>query len=493
MELGGGFCTVNARSPFDDVEVNLNHAALGPQRIHVEGKRDLEELPDHEAAIPEKEVLGGLHGNGAGASDGRLIIIKGVFQDILHFNPVHAIMRAEAGILRGDYCSWQVARHLIKADPILVDAVALQQAEQHHIGNRRRHDGVNEGQNPGQDAKDNESLDGTPGPGAEAIEALSEVEEHRVEIWRLAGMTAFNTGISDLAAASETAFTRALAETARAVEGKLDWLLPDVPGNRLRSAMRYAALGGGKRLRPFLAVQSAALFDVAPGKALRVGAAIECLHCYSLVHDDLPAMDDDDLRRGRPTVHRAFDEATAILAGDGLQALAFEVVADVQTHDDPAIRSTLVLELAKAAGETGMVGGQMLDLLAEEKPFANYAEVAAMQGKKTGALIRFSCEAGAILGGADRSALAKYGETIGLAFQIADDVLDVESDAAELGKATQKDKGKGKATFVDLLGLDGAKREAARLTDNAVGVLAGYGERAELLRDAARYIISRRS
>jgi farnesyl diphosphate synthase len=251
-------------------------------------------------------------------------------------------------------------------------------------------------------------------------------------------MTAFNTGLSDLAAASETAFTRALAETARAVETELDRLLPDAPGDRLRSAMRYAALGGGKRLRPFLAVQSAALFDVDAGQALRVGTAIECLHCYSLVHDDLPAMDDDDLRRGQPTLHKAFDEATAILAGDGLQALAFEVLADVATHEDAAVRSMLVLELAKAAGETGMVGGQMLDLMAEEKPFTSFAEIAAMQGKKTGALIRFSCGAGAILGGADRVALAKYGEAIGLAFQIADDVLDVESDATELGKATQK-------------------------------------------------------
>jgi amino acid adenylation domain-containing protein len=167
-------------------------------------------------------------------------------------------------------------------------------------------------------------------------------------------------------------------------------------------------------------VQSAALFDVTSGSALRAAAAVECLHCYSLVHDDLPAMDDDDLRRGRPTVHRAFDEATAILAGDSLQALAFEILAEAKTHDDPAVRSTLVLELAKAAGETGMVGGQMLDLMAKEKPFINFAETSAMQGKKTGALIRFACESGAILGGADRSALASYGEAIGLAFQIAD-------------------------------------------------------------------------
>lgn len=269
--------------------------------------------------------------------------------------------------------------------------------------------------------------------------------------------------------------------------------MPAIAGDRLRSAMRQAVLGGGKRLRPFLVLQSAALFDAAPPQALRVGAAIECLHCYSLVHDDLPAMDDDDLRRGQPTLHKAFDEATAILAGDGLQALAFEMLADSITHDDPQVRCRLILELARAAGAGGMVGGQALDLMAQNRPFANYAEIAAMQDMKTGALIRFACEAGAILGRQDRSALARYGAAVGLAFQIADDVLDVEATAAELGKATQKDKGKGKATFVDLLGLESAKRQAARLTEEAISALSGYGRKAEMLREAARFIIARRS
>lgn len=306
-------------------------------------------------------------------------------------------------------------------------------------------------------------------------------------------MTAFNMGKPDLASASETAFTAALAKAARDVQEALDRLLPAIPGDRLRSAMRQAVLGGGKRLRPFLVMQSATLFDTDPQQALRAGAALECLHCYSLVHDDLPAMDDDDLRRGQPTLHKAFDEATAILAGDGLQALAFEILADAQTHTDPAVRSTLVLELARAAGASGMVSGQVLDLMAQSRPFANYSEIAAMQDKKTGALIRFACEAGAILGRQDRSALARYGAAIGLAFQIADDALDVEATATELGKATQKDKSKGKATFVDLLGLDGARREAVRLTEEAIGALSGYGEKAELLREAARFVISRRS
>lgn len=296
-----------------------------------------------------------------------------------------------------------------------------------------------------------------------------------------------------MAAASETAFTVVLAEAAGAVEAVLGQILPDLPGNRLRAAMRYAVLGGGKRLRPFLTLQSAGLFGQDPGRALRVGAALECVHCYSLVHDDLPAMDDDDLRRGRPTLHKAFDEATAILAGDALQALAFEILGSEATHDDPQVRALLVLELARAAGESGMVGGQMLDLMAETTRFASYDEIARMQGLKTGALIRFACEAGAMLAGAERTNLATYGASIGLAFQIADDVLDVEAKPGDVGKATGKDKAKGKATFVDLLGLDGAKREARRLTDAAISALSGYGSRADKLRDAAHFVISRSS
>ncbi len=288
------------------------------------------------------------------------------------------------------------------------------------------------------------------------------------------------------------AFEKALSESALAVELALGELLPDRANDRLRAAMRHATLGQGKRLRPFLVMQSASLFDAAGIAALRVAAALECVHCYSLVHDDLPAMDNDDLRRGQPTTHRKFDEATAILAGDGLLTFAFEILADPATHDDAGVRSALVLELARASGEAGMVGGQMKDIEAESGGFASYSAIAAMQGMKTGALFRFACEAGAIMASADRTPFRQYAEHIGLAFQIADDILDVEADAATLGKASGKDKGRGKATFVDFLGLAGAKVEAARLADAAIAVLEPYGSKAELLRDAARFIVTRR-
>lgn len=293
-------------------------------------------------------------------------------------------------------------------------------------------------------------------------------------------------------AQASAAFEKALSGAAAAVERELDRLLPARTGDRLREAMRHAALGQGKRLRPFLVLQSAALFDVSPAAALRVGAALECVHCYSLAHDDLPAMDNDDLRRGQPTVHRKFDEATAILAGDGLLTFAFEILASDVTHRDCAVRVALVLELAKASGGAGMVGGQMLDIAAESGGFAAYGAIAAMQSMKTGALFRFACEAGAILGRAERTALRQYAEHIGLAFQIADDILDVESSAAALGKATGKDKGRGKATFVDFLGVEGAKAEAARLADAAMTVLDVYGAKADMLRETARYVVARR-
>ena len=287
-------------------------------------------------------------------------------------------------------------------------------------------------------------------------------------------------------------FESNLKSIAASIDGVLEGLFPEVSGDRLREAMRYAVLGQGKRLRPFLVVQSARLFGVDDAYSLRVGAALEALHCYSLVHDDLPAMDNDDLRRGQPTVHRKFDEATAILAGDALLTWAFDVLADEATHPAPAVRIALVSALAKAAGEAGMVGGQMLDIEADRLGFNNYAEIAAMQARKTGALFRFSTEAGAILGETDASALRQYADHIGLAFQIADDILDVESSAEALGKATQKDKDKGKATFVDLLGLDGAKLEAQRLVEASCTALDVYGAKAEMLKAAARFIVERR-
>jgi farnesyl diphosphate synthase len=283
-----------------------------------------------------------------------------------------------------------------------------------------------------------------------------------------------------------------LKTVASATDQLLDRLLPDAVDDRLRSATRYAVLGQGKRLRPFLVVQSARLFGVSDSQALRVGAALEALHCYSLVHDDLPAMDNDDLRRGQPTVHRKFDEATAILVGDGLLTLAFEILADDATHPSAEVRVQLVFALAKAAGEAGMVGGQMLDLEADARGFNSYDEIAAMQRRKTGALFRFACEAGAIMAEADRKALRQYADDIGLAFQIADDILDVESSAEALGKATQKDRGKGKATFVDLLGLQGAKDEAQRLVASANAALAIYGDAAAMLKATAMFIVARR-
>jgi farnesyl diphosphate synthase len=256
--------------------------------------------------------------------------------------------------------------------------------------------------------------------------------------------------------------------------------------------MRYAVLGAGKRLRPFLVLESARLFKVPLPGALRVGAALECVHCYSLVHDDLPAMDDDDLRRGKPTAHKKFDEGTAILAGDSLLTLAFEILAHEDTHADAKIRSTLVLELAKAAGKDGMAGGQMLDIEAEKESSSSLEHIMRIQSHKTGALFRFACEAGAIMAGADRSPLRLYADDIGLAFQITDDLLDLESTPEQLGKATQKDTGKGKATIADLMGRDAAQQKAESLVEAAIAALAPYGSAADTLRAAARFIISRK-
>jgi len=261
--------------------------------------------------------------------------------------------------------------------------------------------------------------------------------------------------------------------------------------------MRHAVLGGGKRLRPFLTVETARLFSCAGPGPLRAGSAIEFLHCYSLVHDDLPSMDDDDLRRGQPTVHKAFDEATAILAGDALQALAFEVLADPATDPDGAVRAELVLGLARASGLGGMVGGQILDLAAEgrygEAVLAE-GEIRRLQMMKTGALLTFSVEAGAILGRADaaaRDALRTYGRALGAAFQVADDILDREASAEALGKRTGKDLEKGKATLVDHLGMEGAKRECRRLVEEAQDSLEAFGEKAATLRDAVRFVAER--
>jgi farnesyl diphosphate synthase len=289
----------------------------------------------------------------------------------------------------------------------------------------------------------------------------------------------------------------AMSETAQAVERTLDALLPggDGPEARVYEAMRYSCLGGGKRLRPFLVVAGAEMFEVPRERALRAGAAVELVHCYSLVHDDLPAMDDDELRRGRPTTHIKFDEATAVLAGDGLLTLAFEVLADPATHEDPAVRCALVTALAGAAGARGMVGGQMFDLAAEERTL-DLDEISRLQNLKTGQLFNYSCAAGAILGGASKhelEALAAYSRDLGLAFQIADDLLDIEGNEDEVGKKVGKDADAGKATFVSILGVEAARNKATQLVEQASAHLEFYCERADLLRDVARFVIERRT
>ncbi len=310
---------------------------------------------------------------------------------------------------------------------------------------------------------------------------------------------------------AQSDFARRLATVANETEALLGCLLGDEPvageiarPQRLLAAMRHAVLGGGKRLRPFLLVETAALFDVEHQEtyqgALLAGAALECLHCYSLVHDDLPAMDDDALRRGRPTVHKAFDQATAILAGDALLTLAFDIMARGEVHPDAAVRIALVAELAAAAGVGGMAGGQMIDLAAEgrfdDKRRLSESEIATMQAMKTGALIRFACRAGAILGQANadaRASIDRYGAAIGQAFQIADDLLDVEGDAMTIGKAAHKDAAAGKATLVAALGPAGAHARLKALVAEADAALAPFGAKADTLRAVARFIAERRA
>jgi farnesyl diphosphate synthase len=262
---------------------------------------------------------------------------------------------------------------------------------------------------------------------------------------------------------------------------------------RLYEAMRYAAMGGGKRLRPLLVVAACGLFHVDRERALRVGLAVEAIHVYSLIHDDLPAMDDDDLRRGKPTVHRAFDEATAILAGDSLHALAFEVLADEATHEDPFVRADLIAELARASGPSGMAGGQMMDLAAEETTL-DLPAVTRLQQLKTGALIGFCLEAGAIMGRVPvegRRPLRGYARDVGLAFQITDDILDVEGEEEKTGKRVRKDGAAGKETFVSLLGVERARQQAAILVDQAIAHLGSFGAEADLLRAIARFAVER--
>jgi farnesyl diphosphate synthase len=301
-----------------------------------------------------------------------------------------------------------------------------------------------------------------------------------------------------------TDFAQRLDQTAEDTETQLakllsDDLLPDeiARPKRLMEAIRYSTLGGGKRLRPFLVVESAAVFGVPRPAALLVGAALECIHCYSLIHDDLPSMDNSDLRRGRPTLHKAYDDATAILAGDALQTLAFDIISRDEIHADANVRLLLTRALARASGIGGMVGGQMLDLAGEGR-FGDRepVDVARLQQMKTGALLRYGCIAGAILGQASApqyQALDDYGRALGEAFQIADDLLDVEGDAAALGKPAGADAALGKTTFVTQLGIDGAKQRVRDLLGRADEALSIFGDKGQVLRDAARFVAERKN
>lgn len=292
-----------------------------------------------------------------------------------------------------------------------------------------------------------------------------------------------------------------LGEAIRNIQAEIDSLfdallpVPDDTSARLVEAMRYATIGGGKRVRPLLVCSTAALFGVSRDAALRAGAAIEAIHVYSLIHDDLPCMDNDDLRHGKPTLHKAFDEATAVLAGDALHALAFEILADDATSEDPFTRSELILTLGQASGMSGMAGGQMMDMVADEDGVVyDLHAITRLQQLKTGALLAAAVEMGAILGKVPpqgRAHLRAYARDIGLAFQIADDLLDVEGDTDKAGKALRKDEVQGKQTFVTLLGVDRARDQARMLVDQAIQRLASHGTEADVLRALARYIVER--
>jgi farnesyl diphosphate synthase len=292
-----------------------------------------------------------------------------------------------------------------------------------------------------------------------------------------------------------------LADAIKRVQAEIDSLfdallpVPEDTSARLVEAMRYAAIGGGKRVRPLLVVSTAALFGVSRDAALRAGAAIEAIHVYSLIHDDLPCMDNDDLRHGKPTLHKAFDEATAVLAGDALHALAFEILADDATSEDPFTRSELILTLGQASGMGGMAGGQMMDMVADEDGVVyDLPAITRLQQLKTGALLAAAVEMGTILGKVapqGRAHLRAHARDIGLAFQIADDLLDVEGDTSKAGKALRKDSAQGKQTFVTLLGVDRAREQARALVDQATDRLASYGSEADVLRALARYIVER--
>jgi farnesyl diphosphate synthase len=369
-----------------------------------------------------------------------------------------------------------------------VQPIAVEKSQDHQIGNWWRQQAVDKchDNRPGKNAPNCAEQPTLPARALapENFQTLRDCNLHRLSF--TVTQDRINTGKIGLAAPIDTAFTMALGSAAQLIEAAFEAALPEDPKDRLRVAMRYSVLGQGKRLRPFFVLESCKLHNVDGEMALAVATALECVHCYSLVHDDLPAMDNDDLRRAQPTLHRKFDEATAILAGDALLTFAFDILASAPAP------LRVISAMAKAAGPSGMVGGQMLDILAEKQGFKSIEDISSMQRMKTGALFDFACSAGPLISETDPTSMKRYADNVGLAFQIVDDVLDVEATPGELGKATQKDRAKCKATFVDLLGLDGAKAEAKRLVTEAISALEQYGENADVFRQAAQFTISRR-
>jgi farnesyl diphosphate synthase len=441
----------------------------------------------------------------------------GIVEHPVELGPVDPMMPAKLPVLGHHHCRDQGRRDLLERHPLPIDRAAEDSMVDHQRRDRRD-EGVDRGQDQRDgDEDDRDSLGDTEKPaplrmrrcgaplpllslghplgntgwrGTAQSPSLTPKLDAKLDGWPLSPQSG---------AVTETFQTR-LKTIVDATEATLDRLLSaDVrPGEiarpeRLLAAMRHGALGAGKRLRPFLLVESARLLGETGAAVIEAAAALECVHCYSLVHDDLPAMDDDDLRRGQPTVHKAFDEATAILAGDALLTLAFDCLAGLDA--DAAVRIELVGTMARAAGIGGMAGGQMLDIAAEGTT-PDEATVLRLQAMKTGALIRYACEAGAILAHAsaeDRAKLVTFGERIGQAFQLADDLIDATGDPAAAGKATAKDAARGKATLVALHGVDRARALLDEKVADAVRTLAPFGERGKILADAARFIGARQS
>lgn len=527
MILRGCLRAVDPRPPFRDIEVDFHDPALGHDQIHIDRIGQLRRLAEIRTPVPQKQVLDGLHGDRRAAP--RRFASQKIVEHGPHLAKVDAPMRAELPVLRHHHRMDEAGADVVERNPAPI--IAGQGNDIFHHQRRDRMDHrrqIEQHQRDRQQSDQHQHQHCPPQPVHEtpAFPLVSALRRHswfyldpviqrsillstsleyrreRISATLRDDLTATCFGFiaPRMTQIADTDFEIALASRAQRVEDVLDRLLqPDLLDGEvtrpatLLAAIRHGVLNGGKRIRPFLVLESAALFGADNEAALRVAAALECIHCYSLIHDDLPAMDDDDLRRGQPTVHRAFDEATAILAGDSLLTFAFDIIADDATELPADIRIRLVRALARAAGLGGMAGGQALDLAAEKiKP--DETGIVTLQAMKTGALIRFACEAGAIIGNASpqqQEALAEFGSAVGLAFQLVDDILDMTADTASLGKTAGKDEQAGKATLVSLHGMDWARQQLAGLVDQAREILHPFGEDAARLRQAASFIATR--